>query len=80
MVAKVSNRRAPERHRLELITRLARVKCSPDDTVGDLKLLVAAQIGSTKQKIVLKKGCVVALFGVASILMFLQGTRLSRTI
>ena len=33
----------------------ARVKCSPSDTVGTLKLLVAAQIGTKPEKIVLKK-------------------------
>ena len=29
--------------------------CSPDDTVGDLKKLVAAQTGTKPEKIVLKK-------------------------
>ncbi|KAI9313412.1 ubiquitin-related domain-containing protein [Dichotomocladium elegans] len=33
----------------------ARVKCSPKDTVGDFKKLVAAQIGTDPHKIVLKK-------------------------
>lgn len=32
-----------------------RVKCSPKDTVGDFKKLVAAQIGTDPHKIVLKK-------------------------
>lgn len=32
-----------------------RVKCSPDDTVGDLKKLIAAQTGTDWQKIQLKK-------------------------
>jgi len=32
-----------------------RVKCSPDDTVGDLKKLIAAQKGTKPEKIVLKK-------------------------
>ncbi|KAI9292254.1 ubiquitin-like protein 5-like protein [Neoconidiobolus thromboides FSU 785] len=32
-----------------------RVKCNPDDTVGDLKKLIAAQTGTDYQKIVLKK-------------------------
>lgn len=32
-----------------------RVKCSPQDTVGDLKKLIAAQIGTTSKKIQLKK-------------------------
>ena len=33
--------------------------CSPDDTVGDLKKLVAAQTGTRPDKIVLKKWLVV---------------------
>jgi len=32
-----------------------RVKCEPDDTIGDFKKLVAAQIGTSSEKIVLKK-------------------------
>jgi ubiquitin-like protein 5 len=32
-----------------------RVKCNPDDTIGDLKKLVAAQTGSSAERIVLKK-------------------------
>lgn len=32
-----------------------RVKCNPDDTVGDLKKLIAAQTGTKWDKIVLKK-------------------------
>ncbi|KAF8245005.1 ubiquitin-like protein [Wilcoxina mikolae CBS 423.85] len=32
-----------------------RVKCEPDDTIGDFKKLVAAQIGTSPEKIVLKK-------------------------
>lgn len=28
-----------------------RVKCSPDDTVGDLKKLIAAQTGTAPQKV-----------------------------
>ena len=35
-----------------------RVKCSPDDTVGDLKKLIAAQTGTDHTKIQLKKWCV----------------------
>jgi len=31
------------------------VKCSPDDTVGDLKKLIAAQTGTDWRKITLKK-------------------------
>ena len=34
---------------------IVRVKCSPDDTVGDLKKLIAAQIGTDWRKIQLKK-------------------------
>ncbi|KEI39170.1 uncharacterized protein L969DRAFT_34451, partial [Mixia osmundae IAM 14324] len=32
-----------------------RVKCSPNDTIGDLKKLIAAQKGTKANKIVLKK-------------------------
>ncbi|KAI8906838.1 ubiquitin-like protein 5-like protein [Gorgonomyces haynaldii] len=32
-----------------------RVKCNPDDTIGVLKLLIAAQTGTKADKIVLKK-------------------------
>ncbi|ORY00711.1 ubiquitin-like protein 5-like protein [Basidiobolus meristosporus CBS 931.73] len=32
-----------------------RVKCNPDDTIGDLKKLIAAQTGTDYRKIVLKK-------------------------
>jgi len=35
--------------------RKVRVKCSADDTVGDLKRLIAAQIGTDHKKIQLKK-------------------------
>lgn len=35
-----------------------RVKCSQDDTVGDLKKLIAAQTGTDSSKIQLKKWCV----------------------
>jgi hypothetical protein len=34
---------------------IVRVKCSPDDTVGDLKKLIAAQTGTDWRKIQLKK-------------------------
>lgn len=34
---------------------LVRVKCSPTDTVGDLKKLIAAQTGTNASKIQLKK-------------------------
>ncbi|KAI8075945.1 ubiquitin-like protein 5-like protein, partial [Gilbertella persicaria] len=33
----------------------ARVKCAPNDSVGDFKKLIAAQIGTEPHKIVLKK-------------------------
>lgn len=32
-----------------------RVKCNPEDTIGDLKKLIAAQTGTRYDKIVLKK-------------------------
>jgi ubiquitin-like protein 5 len=32
-----------------------RVKCNPDDTIGDLKKLIAAQTGTNHERIVLKK-------------------------
>jgi ubiquitin-like protein 5 len=32
-----------------------RVKCNEDDTVGDLKKLAAAQLGTRAEKIVIKK-------------------------
>ena len=32
-----------------------RVKCNEDDTVGDLKLLVAAQIGTRAEKLKIQK-------------------------
>lgn len=37
---------------------IVRVKCSQDDTVGDLKKLIAAQTGTDSSKIQLKKWCV----------------------
>ncbi|KAK6540473.1 Ubiquitin-like 5 [Orbilia ellipsospora] len=33
-----------------------KVKCEPDDTIGDFKKLLSAQIGTSWEKIVLKKG------------------------
>jgi len=36
--------------------RRVRVKCSPDDTIGDFKKIIAAQIGTDPKKIILKKG------------------------
>lgn len=32
-----------------------RVKCNPEDTIGDLKKLIAAQIGTRPEKIRLQK-------------------------
>ncbi len=32
-----------------------RVKCNEDDTIGDLKKLAAAQLGTRAEKIVIKK-------------------------
>ena len=40
------------------LTSSVRVKCSSEDTVGDLKKLIAAQTGTDASKIVLKKWCV----------------------
>lgn len=37
------------------VGRKIRVKCEPDDTVGDLKKLVAAQTGTRAEKIRLQK-------------------------
>jgi hypothetical protein len=34
-----------------------RIKCNHDDTIGDLKKLIAAQTGTKAEKIVLKKWC-----------------------
>ncbi len=34
-----------------------RVKCNSDDTIGDLKKIIAAQTGTKAEKIVLKKWC-----------------------
>lgn len=33
-----------------------RVKCLPEDTIGDLKKMIALQNGTVAEKIVLKKG------------------------
>ncbi|CAH2352480.1 ubiquitin-like modifier Hub1p [[Candida] railenensis] len=33
-----------------------KVKCLPEDTIGDLKKLIALQSGGSHEKIVLKKG------------------------
>ena len=45
-------------HEMNLNDRLGkkvRVKCNEDDTIGDLKKLIAAQTGTRADKIVLKK-------------------------
>jgi ubiquitin-like protein 5 len=47
---------------------LVRVKCSPDDTVGDLKKLIAAQTGTDWRKIQLKKW-----YGMDSMLVYATG-------
>ncbi|KAF7362275.1 Aldehyde dehydrogenase [Mycena venus] len=52
--------RSPKMALIEVIAndrlgRKVRVKCSPDDTVGDLKKLIAAQTGTDHTKIQLKK-------------------------
>lgn len=36
-----------------------KVKCLPDDTIGDFKLQLGAQIGTPASRIVLKKGYIV---------------------
>lgn len=35
--------------------RKVKIKCEPDDTIGDFKKLVSAQTGTAPEKIVLKK-------------------------
>jgi ubiquitin-like protein 5 len=37
------------------IGKKIRLKCNPDDTIGDLKKLIAAQIGTRPEKIRLQK-------------------------
>lgn len=41
--------------KFNIIFSQVRVKCNPDDTIGDLKKLIAAQTGTRYDKIVLKK-------------------------
>ena len=60
LVAEVSNHCNQLAPSLDLISCLVRVKCSTDDTIGDFKKLVAAQLGTDSKKIVLKKGYMVA--------------------
>lgn len=45
-----------------------RVKCNEDDTIGDLKKLVAAQTGTRPEKIRIQKWCVVARLAVRPLL------------
>lgn len=35
--------------------RKIKVKCNPDDTIGEFKMVLAAMIGSQPEKIVLKR-------------------------
>lgn len=44
-----------EVHVNDRLGKKVRVKCSQEDTVGDLKKLIAAQTGTRPEKIVLKK-------------------------
>ena len=44
-----------EVHVNDRLGRKVRVKCSPEDTIGDFKKLIAAQTGTRPEKIVLKK-------------------------
>uniref|UniRef100_A0A0K0F2V5 Ubiquitin-like protein 5 n=2 Tax=Strongyloides TaxID=6247 RepID=A0A0K0F2V5_STRVS len=37
------------------VGKKVRVKCNPTDTIGDLKKLIAVQIGTRSDKLVLKK-------------------------
>lgn len=39
--------------------RKVRVKCEPDDTIGDLKKLIAAQTGTRPEKLKLQKSHIV---------------------
>lgn len=38
------------------VGKKVRVKCLPDDKIGDFKKLLALQIGTAPEKIILKKG------------------------
>ena len=38
-----------------------RVKCNEDDTIGDLKKLAAAQLGTRPEKLKIQKWCVLLL-------------------
>lgn len=44
-----------EVHVNDRLGKKVRVKCSSEDTIGDLKKLIAAQTGTRADKIVLKK-------------------------
>lgn len=41
------------------VGKRVKVKCLPDDTIGEFKLQLAAQIGTPADRIVLKKGYIV---------------------
>ena len=60
LVVKVSNHYNQLARCLDLISCLVRVKCSPEDTIGDFKKLIAAQLGTDPKKIVVKKGYIIA--------------------
>jgi ubiquitin-like protein 5 len=49
-----------------------RVKCNPDDTVGDLKKLAAAQLGTRPDKIRIQKWYTGALRAIASLLFIVH--------
>ena len=55
-----------------------RVKCSPDDTVGDLKKLISGQIGTDWRKIQLKKWYDVVSVCVSLSRIVLKSYRMSR--
>ncbi|KAJ7074146.1 ubiquitin-like protein [Mycena amicta] len=52
---KGSRHGAHNSHPTNQLNSSVRVKCSPEDTVGDLKKLIAAQTGTDHTKIQLKK-------------------------
>ncbi|GAC96582.1 hypothetical protein PHSY_004164 [Pseudozyma hubeiensis SY62] len=51
----VSTSSSPHKNNRQDADDRVRVKCSPEDTIGDLKKLIAAQTGTPPQKIILKK-------------------------
>jgi len=44
-----------EVHCNDRLGKKIKVKCNPDDTIGELKMLIAAQIGSRPEKIRLQR-------------------------